>query len=44
MVMKFRDHTDPLYFDPKANDKIFVPVVSEVSIAGWRLITAGKPD
>jgi hypothetical protein len=31
MVMKFRDHTDPLYFDPKANDKIFVPAVPEVS-------------
>ena len=32
MVMKFRDHTDPLYYDPKANDKILVPAIDEVSL------------
>lgn len=26
MAMMFRDHNDPLYYDAKANDKIFVPV------------------
>jgi len=31
MTMKFRSHLDPLYYDPKTNDKIFVPVLSEVS-------------
>ena len=30
MEMKFRHHQDPLYYDPKANDKIFVPVMNEV--------------
>ena len=25
MVMKFRNHQDPLYYDANANDKIFVP-------------------
>lgn len=26
MVMKFRNHKDPLYYNANANDKIFVPV------------------
>ena len=26
MSMMFRDHNDPLYYDPKSNDKIFVPI------------------
>ena len=25
MVMKFRNHKDPLYYDAGANDRIFVP-------------------
>ena len=25
LVMKFRNHKDPLYYDPNSNDKIFVP-------------------
>jgi len=25
MVMKFRNHKDPLYYDAQANDRIFVP-------------------
>jgi len=29
MDMKFRCHQDPLYYDPKANDKIFVPMMDE---------------
>lgn len=28
--MKFRCHQDPNYYDPKVNDKIFVPMVPEV--------------
>lgn len=24
LVMKFRNHKDPLYYDPNSNDKIFV--------------------
>ena len=32
MTMKFRCHQDPLYYDPKSNDKIFVPTMHEVSI------------
>jgi hypothetical protein len=32
MAMMFRDHNDPLYYDAKANDKIFVPVKDLVSI------------
>ena len=32
MAMKYRNYRDPLYYDPKANDKIFVPVQYEVSI------------
>jgi hypothetical protein len=32
MVMMYRDHKDPLYYDPTANDKIFVPVLEEVSL------------
>ena len=31
MAMKFRHHQDPLYYDPKVNDKIFVPTIDEVS-------------
>ena len=31
MAMKYRNYRDPLYYDPKANDKIFVPVQYEVS-------------
>ena len=31
MAMMFRDHNDPLYYDAKANDKIFVPVKDLVS-------------
>lgn len=31
MVMKFRNYQDPLYYDAKANDKIFVPVNPLVS-------------
>ena len=30
MTMKYRNFKDPLYFDPEANDKIFVPVNHEV--------------
>jgi len=26
LEMKFRNHKDPLYYDAKANDKIFVPI------------------
>lgn len=32
MAMKFRSHQDPLYYDPAANDKIFVPMMPEVSL------------
>ena len=32
MTMKFRNHQDPLYYDPKSNDKIFVPVIQEVCV------------
>ena len=32
MVMKFRNYKDPLYYDASVNEKIFVPVVPEVSI------------
>ena len=28
----FRDHTDPLYYDPNAPPKIFVPVVPQESL------------
>ena len=31
MRMMFRDHKDPLYYDAKANDKVFVPVKGMVS-------------
>ena len=31
MSMMFRDHNDPLYYDPKSNDKIFVPIKDTVS-------------
>ncbi len=31
MRMMFRDHHDPLYYDAKANDKVFVPVKALVS-------------
>jgi hypothetical protein len=27
--MMFRHHKDPSYYDPRANDKIFVPDVSD---------------
>jgi hypothetical protein len=27
MRMMFRDYKDPLYYDAKANDKVFVPVM-----------------
>ena len=30
MTMKYRNYQDPLYYDPKSNDKIFVPVNDEV--------------
>lgn len=29
--MRFRHYQDPLYYDPKANDKIFVPMIDKVS-------------
>jgi hypothetical protein len=29
--MVFRNYKDPLYYDSKANDKIFVPEAGEVS-------------
>jgi len=32
MSMMFRDHNDPLYYDAKANDKIFVPVKDMASM------------
>ena len=32
MRMMFRDHHDPLYYDAKANDKCFVPVMAMVSV------------
>ena len=31
MTMKFRCHQDPKYYDPSVNDKIFVPLMPEVS-------------
>ena len=31
MEMKFRNYQDPKYYDPKVNDKIFVPLMPEVS-------------
>lgn len=31
MRMMFRDYKDPLYYDAKANDKVFVPVMAQVS-------------
>ena len=33
MAMKYRNYRDPLYYDPKANDKIFVPVQYEVCVS-----------
>ena len=44
MVMKFRDHTDPLYYDPKANDKIFVPAIDEVRISDDLIQAAEQND
>jgi len=32
MAMKFRNHQDPLYYDPEANDKIFVPLIDETQM------------
>lgn len=29
--MMFRNHLDPAYYDPKANEKIFVPDVADPS-------------
>ena len=42
MTMKFRNHQDPLYYDPKANDKVFVPVVPEVSKLTSTALKANK--
>lgn len=32
MRMMFRDINDPLYYDAKANDKVFVPLMAMVSV------------
>ena len=39
MSMMFRDHNDPLYYDAKANDKIFVPIKDEVSSYTFVVLT-----
>lgn len=39
MAMKFRSHQDPLYYDPKTNDKIFVPMISEVTISSCFILS-----
>ena len=36
--MMFRNHMDPQYYDPKANDKIFVPDLENLTDEQKRII------
>jgi hypothetical protein len=42
--MMFRHHMDPAYYDPKANDKIFVPDVSGALSADQQKIVDSFPE
>lgn len=46
MSMMFRDHNDPLYYDAKANDKIFVPIKDEENMtdAQKKIIASFAPS
>ena len=44
LVMKFRNHKDPLYYDPNSNDKIFVAkhMVNTATLANLSMMVLGR--